>query len=46
MRRSQPKNDGRGRVCGGGGSWVKSVFAHFDHFERSFRISEMPCDIS
>ena len=29
MRQSRPKNGGRSRVVGG--SWVKSVFAHFDN---------------
>ena len=31
MRQSRPKNDGRGR--GVGGSWVESVFAHFDNLK-------------
>ena len=31
MRQSQPKNDGR--VWGVGGSWEKSVFAHFDNLK-------------
>ena len=32
MRQSRPKNDGRGRDVGGG-SWVKSVFTHFDNLK-------------
>ena len=31
MRQSRPKNGGRSRVVGG--SWVKSVFAHFDNLK-------------
>ena len=40
MRQSRPKNDGRG--WGVGGSWVKSVFAHFHNLKKSFRISKCP----